>query len=1022
MTNTPAIWSNPLFALRLFDAHVDTPVEVLHTVLLGPVKYVLQTLVKSTAIEQKSTLIRRLNVLNADGFLRNFSGHQDMLGALSWLVVVVYSRTISDIAWYQLEVKGTLNWLLLCVSQARPHLLLKRKFHYLRHIHDSCRRFGPPILTATETFEGFNGVIRRQFGRTNWHNSYVPFNGTWVQAGPDLLSLLSKGRPSRAVLPDMQVYKIRHYHGPLQEPASVSNGSIKQSSNQTQFQQASAKCGRRYRLGSFVVLLHRKQKWIGQVLAVYVSKTEILIDAAWYVANTDQAVGQAPVHVSTEQLASPAPFAVCDVLNKVALSVSLSSLVQNPVTARSPTAVTIKDSILVINIRSNRKSSTHGFLSSIFGILDRHGVVVDMITTSEVHVSMAIPVPHTHVKSSSSNGSLSAVKSGRSSSSSSGSGSSSCSSSLGVGELPPHGNNFVLGGAAYLSVDNPNCGQVHHFRHLEVVPVPFQRLGAMSYVPRQVILSVVGKHMRNMVGTAGMMFSILAADGINIEMISQGASEINISCVIALDAGFFTALNIKPKLLSDIASIVFTIFYLVFADQADNKINTRTSNDTINKVRRLRATPTVELMRMSWEKQNTLLFRAISRAGLPRLTYMYRQILVPRHPSSYGYNVADPRTQHISCYLLYKGAASTYPHASQLLLQYPGGGFVCMDPACHEDYLTLVPRHRHSGKAPEYPYPYAMPFELYRLLRETNGVYIRLEDWDKVIETEEYKNGATEPISPRRVKRKSPIKITIVGDSAGGNISASVTVRIVESRQTIMMPDALILIYPILAFDMACWMPPQHIHLLRVESVKQVNELVSLKSLLAANNAQTSASPPQSPNLLSNGLARRSKSAIHMSTSHGESDDEHQGSGRHRLCRKKSFYEMASGALQSLRTQKPHTVFDKYGGSGLAHTYTPTSPYPGGGSRDTHAALTSDSLNLDVSEDDSPTDTEDIRKQTDVYHQENVYGLEPRNHALANAVPPSTGTVNSSLAMTSRMSYFNDRVLTPEVMRALAVV
>ncbi|KAL7752906.1 hypothetical protein RI367_001909 [Sorochytrium milnesiophthora] len=752
--------------------------------------------------------------------------------------------------------------------------------------------------------------------------------------------------------------------------------------------------------------------------------------------------------VSTSKVSSTVPGSISvdgAAVLKVALSVSLSSLVQNPVTARSPTAVTIKDSILVINIRSNRKSSTHGFLSSIIGILDQHGVVVDMITTSEVHVSMAIPVPHTHVKSSSSNGSLSAVKSGRSSSSSSGSGSSSCSSSLGDGEMPPHGNDFVLGGAAYLSVDNPNGGQVHLPRHLEKVLAEFQRLGAVSYVPRQVILSVVGKHMRNMVGTAGKMFSILAADGINIEMISQGASEINISCVIgehccdtalrsvhdrlqlpprnmdwiltALDAAVAMAVNVKPKLLRDIASIVFTIYYLVFADQADNKVC------------RLRATPTVELMRMSWEKQKHPLFRAISCAGLPRLTYMYRQVLVPRHPSAYGYNVADPRTQHISCYLFYKGAASTYPHASQLLLQYPGGGFVCMDPACHEDYLTLwanmspgtVVLSVDYGKAPEYLYPYAMPFELYRLLRETNGVYIRLEDWEKVIETKEYKNGATEPISPRRVKRKSPIKITIVGDSAGGNIAASVTVRIVESRQTIMMPDALILIYPILAFDMACWMPPQHIHLLRVESVKQVNELVSLKSLSAANNAQTSASPPQSPNLLSNGLARRSKSAIHMSTSRGESDDEHHGSGRHRLRRKKSFYKMASGALQSLRTQKPHTVFDEYGGSGLTHRYTPTSPCLGGGSRDTHAALTSDSLNLDVSEDNSPTDTEEIRKQTDVYHQENVYGLEPRNHALANAVPPPTGTVNSSLAMTSRMSYFNDRVLTPEVMRALAL-
>lgn len=33
---------------------------------------------------------------------------------------------------------------------------------------------------------------------------------------------------------------------------------------------------------------------------------------------------------------------------------------------------------------------SHGFLAGIFGTLDRFGVVVDLISTSEVHVSMAI--------------------------------------------------------------------------------------------------------------------------------------------------------------------------------------------------------------------------------------------------------------------------------------------------------------------------------------------------------------------------------------------------------------------------------------------------------------------------------------------------------------------------------------------------------------------------------------------------------------------------------------------------------
>ena len=60
---------------------------------------------------------------------------------------------------------------------------------------------------------------------------------------------------------------------------------------------------------------------------------------------------------------------------------------------RMPTAVTIKDSIIVLNIHSNRKTISHGFLARIFGTLDRAGVVVDLISTSEVHVSFDSSAP-----------------------------------------------------------------------------------------------------------------------------------------------------------------------------------------------------------------------------------------------------------------------------------------------------------------------------------------------------------------------------------------------------------------------------------------------------------------------------------------------------------------------------------------------------------------------------------------------------------------------------------------------------
>ncbi|KNC84763.1 hypothetical protein SARC_03034 [Sphaeroforma arctica JP610] len=46
------------------------------------------------------------------------------------------------------------------------------------------------------------------------------------------------------------------------------------------------------------------------------------------------------------------------------------------------------------------------------------------------------------------------------------------------------------------------------------------------------ILTVVGKNMRNKPGISGCIFGTLASIGVNIEMISQGASEINVSCLI----------------------------------------------------------------------------------------------------------------------------------------------------------------------------------------------------------------------------------------------------------------------------------------------------------------------------------------------------------------------------------------------------------------------------------------------------------------------------------------------------------
>ncbi|KAG4416453.1 hypothetical protein IFR04_010431 [Cadophora malorum] len=135
-------------------------------------------------------------------------------------------------------------------------------------------------------------------------------------------------------------------------------------------------------------------------------------------------------------------------------------------TPKRPTAVTIKDKICVINVHSNKRSISHGFFAKVFRILDKRQLSVDLISTSEVHVSMAI-----------------------------------------------HSANISDEELLRAKEELEECGEV-------------------SILNKMAILSLVGAEMKNMIGIAGRMFSTLGENNVNIEMISQGASEINISCVI----------------------------------------------------------------------------------------------------------------------------------------------------------------------------------------------------------------------------------------------------------------------------------------------------------------------------------------------------------------------------------------------------------------------------------------------------------------------------------------------------------
>ncbi|OAL02751.1 aspartate kinase [Phaeosphaeriaceae sp. SRC1lsM3a] len=155
-----------------------------------------------------------------------------------------------------------------------------------------------------------------------------------------------------------------------------------------------------------------------------------------------------------------------------------SSLLTTLSGPKRPTAVTIKHNIVVLNVHSNKRTRAHGFLMNIFSILDRWHLTVDLISSSEVHVSMAL-----------------------------------------------HSESALLSGGGedeYRIQDKDLQGAVNDL----------SALGAIDIVPDMAIVSLVGKQLKNMIGISGRFFSVLGQNNINIEMISQGASEINISCVI----------------------------------------------------------------------------------------------------------------------------------------------------------------------------------------------------------------------------------------------------------------------------------------------------------------------------------------------------------------------------------------------------------------------------------------------------------------------------------------------------------
>ena len=123
-------------------------------------------------------------------------------------------------------------------------------------------------------------------------------------------------------------------------------------------------------------------------------------------------------------------------------------------------SIAVKKGQCIINIRSNRMMGRHGFMNELFDVFSRYGVSVEMISTSEVSVSLTV-------------------------------------------DDKSFSNELIL--------DLKSIGEVEIEHHVATI-------------------SVVGDNLRMSRGVAGRIFSALK--NVNLRMISQGASEINVGFVV----------------------------------------------------------------------------------------------------------------------------------------------------------------------------------------------------------------------------------------------------------------------------------------------------------------------------------------------------------------------------------------------------------------------------------------------------------------------------------------------------------
>ncbi|KAH9819141.1 hypothetical protein DFH28DRAFT_1148262 [Melampsora americana] len=198
---------NDEFGAR-FDGHLDTPVEILHVVLLGVVKYLFRdamdnlpeaalpsVMARWKSFESQSLLGKDFRtILQTVPFVLfpHFSeARRKLWTVLSHLGSFLFQPRITDMNSYLENLKTVVNIFLGHLIYWTAQWTNKPKFHMLTHLVESIERFGPLSLCATERFESFNGVLRMASVHSNRHNPGLHIATTFMYSR--LIRMLCSG-------------------------------------------------------------------------------------------------------------------------------------------------------------------------------------------------------------------------------------------------------------------------------------------------------------------------------------------------------------------------------------------------------------------------------------------------------------------------------------------------------------------------------------------------------------------------------------------------------------------------------------------------------------------------------------------------------------------------------------------------------------------------------------------------------------------------------------------------------------